>query len=157
MNGNEPLVSVVVPVYNAASYLHEFCMSLLAQSHRHFEVLMLDDGSTDNSWEILQKYASDPRFRLMQWEKNRGLNRTWFQLLTKIAGDYWCSPGADDVLKPQFLQRRVELLKAHPHAVFAHGPPEVIESAGHLYENNHEFGSALKVIEVERGLEMSLV
>ena len=71
MNGNAPLVSVVVPVYNAASYLHEFCMSLLAQSHRHFEVLMLDDGSTDNSWEILQKYASDPRFRLMQWEKNR--------------------------------------------------------------------------------------
>jgi glycosyltransferase involved in cell wall biosynthesis len=153
----KPLISLIVPVYNAAAYLPLFCKSVLAQTYDHFEVLMWDDGSTDNSLEIARQYEADPRFRVMQWEKNQGLNRAWFELLTRVRGEYWCSRGADDVLKPQFLERRVEVIRRFPYAAFVHGPPEVIDADGKRSEEVPDFGDRQQFVEVEQALEMSLL
>ena len=69
-----------------------------------------------NALDSLERYRQDPRFTFFRWERNRGVNLAWFQLLTKVQGRYRCAPGSDDVLAPNFLQKRVTLLEAHRYA-----------------------------------------
>jgi glycosyltransferase involved in cell wall biosynthesis len=157
MSEIRPLVSVLVPVHNTPpSYLMGFCESLLAQSYAHFECLILDDGSSNNSPEALRPYRQDSRFIFFRWLKNRGLNCAWFQLLTKAQGRYWCAPGSDDILGSRFLEKRVALLEAHPYAVFAHGPPELINHAGKCCSETPDFGQIPQVIEAEQCLRLLL-
>jgi glycosyltransferase involved in cell wall biosynthesis len=153
-----PLVSVLVPVYNTrASYLVGLCESILAQSYPHFECLIFDDGSSNKALEALTPYRKDSRFIVFRWHKNRGLNCAWFQLLTKAQGLYWCAPGSDDILGSRFLEKRVALLEAHPYAVFAHGPPEVIDHAGQRLCELPDFGQIPRVIEAEQCLNVLLL
>lgn len=133
MNLCPPVVSFIVPTYNSAAYLKPFCESILAQTFPDFEVLIGDDGSTDNSVEILQPYLRDPRFRLIRWQPNRGLHYGVNILLNAARGTYWCSPGADDVLDPRLLERRVPRLAAHPEAVLIHGAANWIDAQDQPY------------------------
>ncbi len=125
-----PKVSVVVPTYNCAKYLGELCRSLQAQTFTDFEVIILDDGSTDDTKEALGEFLCDPRFQFLRWEKNRGVNRAHFVISTLIRGEYWCNPGADDVLHPSFLESRIKLMEANPHAGLIYGPVRAIDPTG---------------------------
>jgi glycosyltransferase involved in cell wall biosynthesis len=125
---SSPLVSIIVPAYNAAPYLAELCDSLRAQTHANFEALILDDGSSDNSREVLENYRKDSRFKIFHWSPNRGVNAATSALLVRMKGDYWCNPGADDVLHPNFVAQRLAVLEAHPEAALVHGPAEFIDA-----------------------------
>ena len=124
---SEPAVSLIVPSYNSARYLRPFCESILAQTFQDFEVLIGDDGSADNSVEILQPFLRDTRFKLFRWKPNRGMHFGVTVLLNAARGQFWCSPGTDDILEPQFLERRVPWLASHPEAVLIHGPANWID------------------------------
>ena len=128
-----PIVSFIVPSYNSARYLREFCESILAQTFRDFEVLIGDDGSTDNSVEILQPFLRDPRFKLIRWKPNRGMHYGVTVLLNIARGQFWCPPGTDDILEPHFLERRVPWLGSHPEAVLIHGAVSWIDEHGKPY------------------------
>jgi glycosyltransferase involved in cell wall biosynthesis len=128
-----PEVSLIVPAYNAARYLQPFCESILHQTFRDFEVLIGDDGSTDNSVEILQPFLRDPRFKLLRWQPNRGLHFGMLALLNAARGQYWCQPGADDILEPAYLERRVPMLASRPKAVLIHGPANWVDECGNPY------------------------
>jgi glycosyltransferase involved in cell wall biosynthesis len=128
-----PVVSFIVPSYNSATYLKPFCESILAQTYQDFEVLVGDDGSTDNSVEILQPYLRDPRFRLIRWKPNRGMHFGVTALLNAARGQFWCPPGTDDIVHPKLLERRVPWLVAHPEAVLIHGPANWIDEHDQPY------------------------
>lgn len=130
MDISSPLISILVPTYNAAVYLPELCRSIQAQTYPHFEVLILDDGSTDNPHEVIEGFLQDDRFRYIDGKRNRGLNAAWYALLCQMRGEYWVSPGADDRLDPDFLARRLKLLAADPQACLVHGPPVIIDENG---------------------------
>ncbi|MCX6924268.1 MAG: glycosyltransferase family A protein, partial [Verrucomicrobia bacterium] len=130
MSERPVLVSILVPAYNAARYIPELCESIRAQTYPHYEVLIANDGSTDNTVSVLAPFLEDPRFQLMGWEQNRGLNQAWAALCSRAKGDYWCSPGADDILYPTFVERRVSTLQANPQAVLLQGPAELIDESG---------------------------
>jgi len=147
-----PLVSVLVPCYNGARYLPLLCESILAQTSRDFEVLIGDDCSTDNTVEILQPYLRDSRFKLFTWKPNRGLHQNIVLLLNAARGQYWCPPGQDDILEPQFLERRTTLLAARPEAVLIHGSPSWIDERGERYESD----VVKKLPEMERRLPGTL-
>lgn len=125
-----PLVSILVPSYNAAPYLRQLCESLQAQSYTNFEALILDDGSSDNTKGVAAPFLSDRRFQYIDGGKNRGLNMAWHELLQLAKGEFWVSPGADDMLLPDFLAQRVKLLQLHPGAVLAHGPAHHMDEQG---------------------------
>jgi len=74
MSATAPLISILVPAYNAATYLPELCRSLQAQTLPDFEALIFDDGSTDNLAGAFSPFAGDTRFQLAGWKINRGLN-----------------------------------------------------------------------------------
>ena len=124
------LVSILVPAYNAIRYLPELCQSIRAQSYPHYEVLIGNDGSGDNPAAVLAPFLLDNRFQLLEWQPNRGLNQGLVVLSSAMKGDYWCSPGADDLYHPAFLEQRVAIMEANPLAFLVHGLPELIDESG---------------------------
>ncbi|MDE7378502.1 MAG: glycosyltransferase [Paraprevotella sp.] len=111
MASKTPTVSVCMPVYNAAPYLNECIDSILAQTYKDFELLIVDDGSTDDSVDIVKSY-SDPRIRLILNEHdyigslNIGLN--------EARGKYIARMDADDVMMQDRLQLQYAYMEAHP-------------------------------------------
>ena len=130
MTSSAPLVSILVPAYNAARYLPELCQSIQAQTYPHYEVIIGNDGSSDNSVSVLAPFLQDQRFQLLTWPQNRGAHQAWTILCGAASGAYWCAPGADDALHPTFLKRRVELMESNPQAFLVHGQPELIDETG---------------------------
>jgi len=128
----KPTVSILIASYNSAAYLPPLCDSIQKQTFRDFEAIVWDDGSTDNSQEVLQRYRDDDRFVLLQASKNQGVGKTWAELLRRMRGEFWCAPGSDDVLHPDFLDRRVAAFLSRPNAVLVHGPPVHINAAGEI-------------------------
>jgi glycosyltransferase involved in cell wall biosynthesis len=125
-----PLVSIVVPAFNAANYLPALCRSIQAQTFDRFEVLIGDDGSTDHTAAAMAPFVKDARFRYFRWEPNRGVNQGTVLLLSQASGQFWVYPGADDALEPEFLERRLEFMQSHSQVGMVHGPPTFIDDAG---------------------------
>ncbi len=99
-----PKVSVIIPVYNAAGYLKDCLDSLQNQSFTDFEALLIDDGSTDHSRDILERYARlDSRFIVLR-QPNGGASRARNTGLERAQGEYICFTDADDLLHPQYLE-----------------------------------------------------
>ncbi len=104
-----PLVSVVVPVYNAAQWLPELFRSLVSQTYEAWEAILVDDGSTDGSAEICRRQAaSDSRFRLVS-KSNGGLASARNFGLEHASGIWICFVDADDMLMPTALERLLEV------------------------------------------------
>lgn len=105
---NPPLVSVVLPVYNGEKFLAEAINSILAQTFPDFELILLNDGSTDGSLKILQEYEQlDPRVRLISRE-NRGLVSTLNESIDIARGEWIARMDQDDIALPQRLERQLE-------------------------------------------------
>jgi hypothetical protein len=111
--GMPPRVTVLMPVYNGEKYLREAIESILGQSFQDFEFLIVNDGSTDRSVEIIDSYA-DKRIRLVHNEVNRGLIHTLNRGLELAQGAYVARMDCDDISLPQRLASQVDFLDRRP-------------------------------------------
>jgi glycosyltransferase involved in cell wall biosynthesis len=110
-----PLVSVVMPVYNGELYLAEAIQSILAQSYRNFEFLIVDDGSTDGSPQIINKYKNlDSRVKLIRHVRNQGLVSALNTGFQAAQGKYLARMDQDDISLPERFSLQVEHLEAFP-------------------------------------------
>lgn len=108
---NRPLVSVIIPVYNTSRYLRECLDSVAAQSYRSLEVIVVDDGSTDDSPEICAGFVgNDHRFRLIS-QPNAGQSAARNTGLDSAAGDYVMFMDSDDVAHPRLVERLLEMIQ----------------------------------------------
>lgn len=108
---NKPLVSVIVPVYNVEKYVGECLDSILNQTYKNIEVLMVNDGSTDNSAKLCKEYEKkDKRFKLYS-KKNGGLSDARNYGLDRMKGDYVCFADSDDIIHPDFIKILLDSLK----------------------------------------------
>lgn len=107
-----PLISVIMPVYNGEKYLREAIDSVLAQTYHDFELLLINDGSTDKSKEIILSY-NDPRIRYIENEKNLRLIATLNRGITLSQGDLIVRMDADDVCMPNRFEEQVAFLNKH--------------------------------------------
>jgi glycosyltransferase involved in cell wall biosynthesis len=113
-----PRVTVLMPVYNGQAYLARTIDSLLRQTWRDFELLALDDGSTDDTWSMLERYAAaDPRVRPMRNPANMGQPRTQNRGLELARGELIARNDADDVSATDRLASQVAFIDAHPEVV----------------------------------------
>lgn len=108
-----PLVTVLLPVFNAARYLPYALESILAQSFRDFELLVVDDGSEDDSASIIRT-SGDPRIRLVEHQRNLGLAASLNEGLRAARGEIVARQDADDVSHPDRLARQVGFLGCRP-------------------------------------------
>lgn len=112
-----PAVSVLMPVYNAERYVGEAVRSILNQTFADFEFIVIDDGSTDRSGELLEKLAtSDPRIRLFR-RPNTGYLRALNEGLALANGELVARLDADDVALPERFERQVRYLREHPECL----------------------------------------
>ena len=109
-----PAVSVLMAVYNCERFVEEAVRSVLTQSFTDFELIIVDDGSSDGSLAILSRLAAaDPRIRLSS-QPNQGIPRPANVMIGKARGRYLSLFDHDDVMVPQCLQTQVDYLEAHP-------------------------------------------
>lgn len=110
---NSPKISVLLPVFNAEKYLKECIDSILSQSYGDFELLILDDCSTDRSADIVKSY-SDKRIIYARNDVNLGISKTRNKLMKLARGDYWALSDHDDISLPTRLAKQVAFLDENP-------------------------------------------
>lgn len=113
-NMKTPLVSIILPVYNGEQYIKEAVESMLGQTYANFELLLLDDGSTDKTIEILRSYT-DHRIRLIKNEQNLGIVATLNKGIMLSNGLYIARMDADDISHRERLLKQVEFLQQNPN------------------------------------------
>ncbi|MBP0598389.1 glycosyltransferase family 2 protein [Herbaspirillum sp. LeCh32-8] len=109
----QPLVTIGLPIYNAQSTLADAIESILQQSWENWELLLLDDGSTDGSAQVAARFR-DARIQWISDGANRGISSRLNQALDMARGEYFCRMDADDMSFPQRLQRQIDVLNARP-------------------------------------------
>jgi len=124
-----PRITVLMPVFNGERYLAEAIDSVLAQTFNDFELLILDDGSTDGS-RAIAKACPDPRIRLVCNDGNRGLIYSLNRGIALATGEYIARMDADDICLPERLEKQVALLDADPELAAVGTPVIFIDCAG---------------------------
>lgn len=129
----QPTVSVIVPNFNHAPYLEARLDSIFRQTYTDYEVILLDDASTDGSRDILERYARRPRVsHLVVNPQNTGNPfHQWFKGIGLARGRYVWLAESDDVAHPDFLARTVACLDACPQAAYAYTGSVLIDPEGH--------------------------
>lgn len=112
-NLTKPRVSVVMPVYNREKFIESTIDSILNQTYKDFELIIVDDGSTDNTVEIIQKY-SDPRIILIRHKENKGAAAARNTGYKHSRGEYIVVSDSDDINRNDKIQKQVEFLEKNP-------------------------------------------
>ena len=113
MNTEKKLISVMVPVYNVAPYITNCLESLIHQTYTNLEIILVDDGSTDNSLEICQEYAKkDKRIKVIHKE-NGGLSTARNAGLDVATGDYYSFVDSDDYISTRFYEIMLKIALEH--------------------------------------------
>lgn len=113
-------VSIIITSYNYEQYIGETLKSIQAQTHRDWEAIVVDDGSTDNSVAIIRRFAEeDPRIHFYRHEggMNKGIIATNLLALSKCTAELVAFCESDDVLLPESIERRAELMERYPEVV----------------------------------------
>ena len=127
----EPLVSIGLPVYNGERYLAEAIESILAQSYRHFELIICDNASVDSTEQICRRFATqDDRIRYFRNAENLGAVRNFNLTVERASGKYFRWAAHDDRIAPEYLARAVAALEADPTLVLCHCQVKVIDENG---------------------------
>jgi glycosyltransferase involved in cell wall biosynthesis len=121
-----PLVSVVIPAYNVERYLGEAIESVLAQTYRSIELIVVDDGSTDATAEVATSFADVKLIR----QPNRGLAAARNAGFEASAGRFVCFHDADDMMVPAKISKQVDLLSGHPDAEIVLCAQEILVEEG---------------------------
>lgn len=127
-----PAVSVLLPVYNARRYVARAIESMLGQTFGDFELLIVDDGSSDGSLEIARQYADRDRRVRVTTRPNRGISATRNELLRAAAGELVAAMDSDDVALPQRLALESAFLRANPEVVCVGGSYRIVDGDGRL-------------------------
>ncbi len=131
-----PRVSVFIPHYNYARYLPQCLDSILAQTYQDFEIVIVDDGSTDNSLEILKDYQRRfPEKIHYHWHPghaNKGVAATSNLAISKAQGEYLALTGSDDVWYPEKLKLQVERLDHDPHLGMVYSYADFMDREGKI-------------------------
>jgi len=127
-NNNLPKISVVMSVYNAERYLREAIESILNQTFTDFEFIIINDGSTDNSLEIIRSY-NDERIKIIN-QSNMGLAKALNNGIKIAKGKYIARMDADDISMPERLEIQYDFMENHPECVAVGSNAEIIDIDG---------------------------
>lgn len=124
----QPLVTVLMPAYNAGNYIAEAIDSILDQTYADFEFLIINDGSTDNTLQVIQQY-NDPRIRVIN-QRNKGLIDTLNEGIEIAQGSIIARMDADDICFPARLQKQLDFLQANPDHIMVGAEADVMDKDG---------------------------
>lgn len=130
---HDPLVSIIMLTYNRADYIALAINSALIQTYRKFELIILDDGSTDNTTEIVTRYT-DSRIRYIKDNTNKGLFARRYESLSYVTGDFVAILDSDDTwTDPKKLEKQLAYMADHPECAVVGTFITLIDPAGKAY------------------------
>ena len=136
---NHPKVSVILTSYNHSKYLRESINSVLEQTFTDFELFIVDDASTDNSWEIINSY-SDVRVRAFRSKVNTKYGGDLRKAISELAtGEYIAIHHSDDVWEPRKIEKQVAFLNAHPETGAVFTQVSIIDENSDTYEDQSHY------------------
>ena len=126
----EPLVSIIMPCYNAERYVAQSIESVLAQTYQNWELLITDDGSTDKSIEIVSKYCTkDDRINILVPDEHQGIARARNMSISRAKGRFVAFLDSDDIWYPEKLEKQVGYMLENDVA-FTYSSYEIIDAQG---------------------------
>lgn len=129
-----PKVSVLLPVYNAERFLAASITSILSQTYRDFELVVIDDCSRDDSWRIVDRYArQDKRIVAIRNEKNLNLTATLNKGIEMAKGEYIARMDHDDISLPERLEKQVRFLDKYRDVGIVGGDIDIIDEEGRVF------------------------
>lgn len=132
MSDNSSLVSVILPTYNCARFLQESVGSVLSQTYHLYEIIVVDDGSTDNTREVLQPFIQ--RIRYLHLEQNKGLPTARNTGIQSARGAYIAFIDADDLWLPEKLETDIECFAQHPDTSMVYSKHLNIDEKGKEFD-----------------------
>lgn len=140
---NFPLVSAIVPSYNHEKYIEECILSIVNQTYKNIELIVIDDGSKDNSREILEKLQKKYNFTLI-FQKNQGVSKTMNRAIGEYAhGKYISGSASDDFLMPDKIEKQVAFMEANPEYALVCGKVYVVDGQSEIIKD-FQFFSPVK-------------
>jgi glycosyltransferase involved in cell wall biosynthesis len=139
---NDPKVSILIPSFNHAQFLPAAIESVLAQTYRNIELIIVDDGSSDNSFEIARNYAAQhPAIVRVFTHANRanlGISATVNEGFRQSTGEYFSGLPSDDMLMPDKVEQQVKYLQAHSDVGWVYAKVQLVDDEGNSLP--HTFG-----------------
>ncbi|MCP4142059.1 MAG: glycosyltransferase family 2 protein [Chloroflexi bacterium] len=133
MHTKKPKVSIVMATFNAKDFLHQAIESILSQSYKEFEFIIVDDGSTDSTWEIItQHHKIDQRINPIKLKKNQGVAIASNIGIKMAQGKYIARMDSDDISLPQRLEKQVEFMESNPEIGILGSRVRYMNRAGNL-------------------------
>jgi glycosyltransferase involved in cell wall biosynthesis len=138
------MVSVVTPTFNRGRFLPEAVASVLAQTHTDLELIIVDDGSVDDTGKVLEPYLADERVRYF-YQENRGQSHARNLALEHAEGDVIAFLDSDDLWAPDKLEKQLAVLRANPEADIVHGDEAIIDEQGTVisFENMRRYSGRI--------------
>ena len=134
MPTNKPLVSVLMPAYNHQKYVQETIKSIINQTYQNIELIVIDDGSKDDTWNKIQELKPSCEKRFIrcsfQTHQNQGTCVTFNKLVAQAQGEYVYIVASDDLVKPNSIELQVDFLIKHPEYSLVVGDNEIIDTNG---------------------------
>jgi alpha-1,3-rhamnosyltransferase len=136
-------IVVVVPSYNHAPFVEKCLRSIFSQTLRPKKLLVIDDGSRDDSPKVIERVLKDCPFESeLVVHENRGLCRTLNEGLAASSGEYFAYLGSDDLWLPEFLEARAAMLDERPAAVLAYGHANLIDDEGSTFDTTTKYANS---------------
>lgn len=130
----QDLVSIIMPTYNCGPFIARSVDSVLAQTCSNWELLIVDDCSTDNTYEVIEPYLQDQRIQYTQLKSNSGAALARNTALRKAQGQYIAFLDSDDLWLPHKLEHQIEFMKQHHYAFTYHAYDEIDEQSQPLHQ-----------------------
>ena len=130
----KPKVTVLMPVYNTAGFLKEAIESILTQTYRDFELIIINDGSTDDSQRVIESF-NDPRIKVIRNEQNIGIIKSRNKGLLLAQGDFIANMDSDDVSQPTRFEKQVKFLEQHQEVAIVATRLSLVDKEGKIQGN----------------------
>ncbi len=130
---NSQKISIILPVYNTLPYLKQCIESVINQSHRNIELVIIDDDSTDGSWEVIQSYAKvDKRIVCKRNERNSGVSYTANKAITLTTATYIARIDSDDYMEAHRLEKQLSYMLSNPDYVMIGSQVDLVDENGNF-------------------------
>jgi glycosyltransferase involved in cell wall biosynthesis len=149
MNSNQ-LISIIIPVYNHEKFIRSTIESVISQTYNNWELLVVDDCSTDSSWKIIQEYEKkDSRIKAFKNEENKGLTYNWKFLIDNAKGEFLAFLEGDDFFYKENIKEKMEVFDKYPDLGMVYCNFSVIDEKGNIIINNYNNFQNIRVYKNE--------
>jgi len=150
MSGHQPLVSVCVPTYNRATYLKKAISSVLEQTFKNYELIIVDNASTDETRDVVASF-NDARISYYRNTENIGMVRNWNRCIELSCGEYINIFHDDDVMLRENIESKVRMLQANPGIAYVHSAFFVIDEVDQIISKETWMPATLRSTGAKKG------